>query len=81
MNLSKVDGEIVWKKKLIFKTMQVEDLHEKIEKLKSDETTSKFDPRFIVVTDFVTMLAIDRKTSDILSEGHDSQCDYEYDLF
>jgi hypothetical protein len=66
LNLSKVDGEIAWKKKLFFKVEQKEDLHELIENLRADNKTLKHDPRFIVVTDFETLLAIDRKTVDTL---------------
>lgn len=66
LNLSKVQGEIAWKKKLLFKATQNEDLHELIENLKADVRAVKHDPRFIVVTDFETLLAIDRKTLDTL---------------
>lgn len=66
LNLSKVKGEIAWKKKLLFKAELKRDLHELIEELKADEQANKHDPRFIIVTDFETLLAIDRKTSDTL---------------
>lgn len=66
LNLSKVPDEIDWKKKLFFKAAQNEDLHELIENLKADARAVKHDPRFIVVTDFETLLAIDRKTLDTL---------------
>lgn len=67
LNLSKNDGEIAWKKKLFFKTVAPEqDVHEVIERLKADEHTAKHDPRFIVVTDFETLLALDRKNADTL---------------
>lgn len=66
LNLSKVKGEIAWKKKLLFKSELKRDLHELIEDLKADEKAIKHDPRFIVVTDFKTLLAVDRKTTDTL---------------
>jgi hypothetical protein len=66
LNLSKVDGEIAWKKKLFFKPVENDDLHETIENIKDDAKATKHDPRFIVVTDFETLLAIDRKTADTL---------------
>lgn len=66
LNLSKVDGEISWKKKLFFKPLQDEDLHETIEEFKTDIKIIKYDPRFLVVTDYKTILAIDRKTSETL---------------
>ncbi|MDX9883911.1 MAG: class I SAM-dependent DNA methyltransferase [Prolixibacteraceae bacterium] len=66
LNLSKVEGEIAWKKKLFFKAVENDDLHELIDNIKSDGKSIKHDPRFIVVTDFESLLAIDRKTSDTL---------------
>lgn len=66
LNLSKVNGEIAWKKKLLFKIAQNEDLHELIENTKADDKAVKHDPRFIIVTDFETLLAIDRKTHETL---------------
>lgn len=66
LNLSKVEGEIAWKKKLFFKAVENDDLHELIDNIKNDGKSLKHDPRFIVVTDFETLLAIDCKTSDTL---------------
>jgi len=66
LNLSKIEGEIAWKKKLFFKAEQKKDLHELIEDIKADDKAIKHNPRFIVVTDFETLLAIDRKTLDTL---------------
>lgn len=64
MNLSKKEGEISWKKKLFFKEETKQDLHELIDSLKTDDNVIKHDPRFIIVTDYRTLLAIDRKTSE-----------------
>ena len=66
LNLSKTAGEIIWKKKLLFKSVKGEDLHGLIDNIKADDKAIKHDPRFIIVTDFETLLAIDRKTSDTL---------------
>lgn len=66
LNLSRTAGEIAWKKKLFFKAVREEDLHELIDDIKADDKAIKHDPRFIVVTDFETLLAIDRKTLDTL---------------
>ncbi|PZR16838.1 MAG: SAM-dependent methyltransferase [Flavobacterium psychrophilum] len=66
LNLSKTAGEIIWKKKLFFKPVKGEDLHVLIDTIKADDKAIKHDPRFIIVTDFQTLLAIDRKTSDTL---------------
>lgn len=66
LNLSKVDGEISWKKKLFFKAVKGEDLHELIADLTENGKAVKNDPRFVVVTDYKTLLAIDTKTQDTL---------------
>jgi hypothetical protein len=66
LNLSKTAGEIIWKKKLFFRPAKGEDLHGLIDTIKADDKAIKHDPRFIIVTDFQTLLAIDRKTSDTL---------------
>jgi len=63
LNLSKIEGEISWKKKLFFREEKKEDLHltilEIVEKLKYNE-------RFVIVTDYKTLLAVDTKTDDKL---------------
>lgn len=63
LNLSKVQGEVSWKKKVLFKPIENEDLHVAITKCKEE---TKQEQRFIIVTDFKTLLAIDTKTSDTL---------------
>lgn len=66
LNLSKVDGEISWKKKLFFKAVKGEDLHELIANLTENGKPIKHDPRFVVVTDYKVLLAVDTKTQDTL---------------
>lgn len=65
-NLSKKDDQIILKRKLFFQETQEQDLHGLIDSLKNDDTTHRHDPRFIVVTDYKTLLAIDTKTDDTL---------------
>ncbi|MHB8149818.1 MAG: type IIL restriction-modification enzyme MmeI, partial [Desulfobulbia bacterium] len=65
-NLSKIPGQILWKKKLLFREELEEDLHGLIDKLKNDPAIIKYHPRFIIVTDFQTLLSIDTKTEDTL---------------
>jgi len=65
-NLSKIQGEILWKKKLFFKKEIDSDLHGLIDKLKNDPAIARHDPRFIIVTDFQTLLSVDTKTKDTL---------------
>jgi type I restriction-modification system DNA methylase subunit len=63
LNLSKVTGEVSWKKKLLFKPVFDEDLHTAITTYKEE---AKQQQRFIIVTDYITLLAIDTKTADTL---------------
>jgi len=65
-NLSKTQGEILWKKKLFFKQEKIVDLHQLIEQLKADERITKQHPRFIIVTDFKSLLSVDTKTGGTL---------------
>ncbi|HZL11567.1 MAG TPA: hypothetical protein VFC65_16410 [Prolixibacteraceae bacterium] len=41
LNLSKVDGEIAWKKKLFFKSVENDDLHELIDDIKTNGKSLK----------------------------------------
>lgn len=66
LNLSKIPGEIAWKKKLFFKEINGEDLHDVIDNVATNERAIKHDPRFLIVTDYETLLAVDRKTTDTL---------------
>ncbi|MDB4848037.1 N-6 DNA methylase, partial [Candidatus Pseudothioglobus singularis] len=63
LNLSDIEGEVSWKKQLFFKPEFEADLHLTItnivESLKNDQ-------RFVIVTDFETLLARDTKTHDTL---------------
>ncbi len=63
LNLSKVPGEVSWKKKLLFKEELTNDLHLTISALKSEV---KHNQRFVIVTDYTTLLAIDTVTNDQL---------------
>lgn len=60
-----VEGELVLRKKLFFKVAD-ENLHVTIDALKSAKEVTKHSPRFIVVTDYETLLAYDTKTDDSL---------------
>lgn len=63
LNLSKRDDEISWKKKLLFREVFNTDLHVAISELR---TAIKHKQRFIVITDYKTVLAIDTETEDKL---------------
>ena len=78
LNLSKEPGEVLLKKKVWFKPLnisnhEIHEPHEKgvslfdaIEELKTAKGTKTNDPRFLIVTDFEQILAVDRKKDDTL---------------
>jgi len=59
------NGELIVRKKLFFKVAS-ENLHSMTDELKTQKEVTKHSPRFIIVTDFETLLAYDTKTSDSL---------------
>ena len=61
----KSDGELVLRKKLFFKVAE-KNLHVSIEELKTAKKVTKHSPRFLIVTDYETLLAYDTKTEDTL---------------
>jgi len=79
-NISKVPGELLWKKKLFFKKETDADLHHLIDKLRIAPAITKQHPRFIVVTDFQTLLSVDTKTGDTLDISI-SELAKHYDFF
>ena len=63
LNLSKVEGEISWKKKLFFKEEYNQDIHITVSEITKSIVHNE---RFVIVTDYNTLLAIDTKTNDKL---------------
>ena len=63
LNLSKIGGEISWKEKVFFKPVFNQDLHAVITQMQSQVKNKQ---RFVIVTDFKILLAIDTKTNDSL---------------
>lgn len=63
LNLARTEGELSWKKKLLFKEVLHNDLHLAVSEL-ADQV--RHDQRFVMVTDYKTLLAIDTKTQDKL---------------
>ena len=76
-NLSKVDGEVSLKKKLFFKEVYNEDLHLSITKLSAE---IKHNQRFVIVTDYKTLLAKDTKMNVTL-DIHIKDLPKNYDFF
>jgi len=67
LNLSKTEGEVLWKKKIFFKASKDADLHLEIDRLQSTPSVVSHQPRFIIATDFEQLLAIDTKNQDSLA--------------
>jgi len=65
-NLSKRENEIIWKNKLFYRERPEGDLHTIIERLHADPETHKQRPRFLLLTDFERLLAVDTKTEERL---------------
>lgn len=60
-NLSKVESEILYKKKIFFKQQPADKLLSSIENLAKEERILKHSPRFAVVTDYKNLVAKDLK--------------------
>ena len=60
-NLSKVDGELLYKKKIFFKVEASDKLLSSIEEVAKEERILKHQPRFAILTDFKQLVAKDLK--------------------
>lgn len=67
-NKSKNESEILWKKNIFFKVEEKEDLHLTIDEAQKDPAILKHNPRFIIVTDFDRLLAVDTRIGDTLDK-------------
>lgn len=61
-NLSKVEGEVLYKSKMLFKEVESGTLLNTIDELTKDTDSLKHNPRFVIVTDYKTLLAKDIRT-------------------
>ncbi|MGX5818001.1 class I SAM-dependent DNA methyltransferase [Chitinophaga lutea] len=61
-NLSKIEGEILYKNKVFFAPEESDRLLIKAEEASKEERIVKQSPRFIIITDFETIIAKDLKT-------------------
>jgi hypothetical protein len=64
--ITKAPDTVVIKKKMYFKSVENEDLQTLLDTLETDEKVAKQAPRFILVTNFETLLAYDTKTDESL---------------
>ena len=60
------ENTLFWKLKVYFKIAKQHDLHGLIDQMKSEKRTESNKIRFLIVTDFKNLLAIDTKTQDTL---------------
>ena len=58
-NFAKVDGEILYKKKIYFKVEATDKLLSSIEEVSKDEQILKHKPRFVILTDYKQIVAKD----------------------
>jgi hypothetical protein len=61
-NLSKIEGEVLYKSKMLFKEVVSGSLLNTIDELTKDTASLKHNPRFVIVTDYKTLLAKDIRT-------------------
>lgn len=60
-NFSKVDGEILYKKKIFFKVEATDKLLSSIDEIAKEERIIKYKPRFVILTDYKQIVAKDLK--------------------
>ncbi|HRO48021.1 DNA methyltransferase [Agriterribacter sp.] len=60
-NLSKIEGEILYKKKIFFKKEETKKLLSSIDTISKQERIGKHTPRFAILTDYKTLVAKDLK--------------------
>ena len=63
-NLSKKEGEIICKKKIFFYSEDQMDVEKVFEKIISDDSSFRHDPRFVIVTDHNKLHALDTKLQE-----------------
>ncbi|MCB1156728.1 MAG: class I SAM-dependent DNA methyltransferase [Leptospiraceae bacterium] len=63
LNMAKTEGEICWKKVIFFKVEKKSKLHKTLAELEENITHKE---RFVIVTDYKTIVAVDTKTKDKL---------------
>ncbi|CCN50040.1 YeeA [Vibrio nigripulchritudo MADA3029] len=64
-NLSKIDGEVILKRHLYFKPCRT-NLFAEVDEIKRSKTVETNKIRFVIVTDFNQIIAVDTKTQDTL---------------
>ncbi|WP_010654203.1 class I SAM-dependent DNA methyltransferase [Fluoribacter dumoffii] len=68
-NLSNRDDQIILKKKIFFQEIFNDDPHDVIDNIFNEKITYRHEPRFIIVTNYKELLAIDIKTNETLDSS------------
>ena len=63
LNLSKNADEILWKKNLYFKKVKKNELYSTLDQVSQNEQILRHSPRFLIISDYQTLLALDTKTT------------------
>lgn len=66
-NLAKNTNEVIWKRQLYFRHELGDELYSTIDEMKREKCVSRDKLRFVIVTNFKQLLAIDTKTNDSLA--------------
>lgn len=79
-NLLNKQEEILWKKVVYFSSTKSENLHSQIDEARKNKAIISHQPRFLIITDYKTFLAIDTKTDDTLDIAF-SELGKNFDFF
>lgn len=66
-NLSKVEGVVLWKKKVLYASTPLDDVESYASALIASPAVDKHVPRFVIVTNFERFYALDTKTGETLN--------------
>jgi len=72
--------EITWKRNLYFKHIDGDELHAEIDQMRKEKRVATNKIRFVIVTNFNQLLAVDTKTSDTLDIQFD-ELPKQFDFF
>jgi len=72
--------EIIWKRNLYFKQIEGNALHAEIDQMRKEKLVASNKIRFVIVTNFDQLLAVDTKTSDSLDINLD-ELPKQFDFF
>ena len=79
-NLLNKQDEILWKKVVYFTSTKSENLHSQIDEARKNKAITSHQPRFLIITDYKTLLAVDTKTNDTLDIAF-SELGKNFDFF